>query len=123
MTDLTATQLSDIRFDLADADSSFSDDELNRLWARTDGARSDAIRLEATKGLAIRALLHDAAKFNDYTAGETQEKKDQVFKHWKDLYAAFYAAAVDALLGTKQQMHIAKARTHPNQDRTDPTDA
>lgn len=123
MADLTATQLSDIRFDLADVSSAFGSDELQRLWARTDDISNTARRLEVVKGLAIRALLHDAAKFNDWTAGETSEKKSQVFDHWKKVYDQFYASAVDAWLGTRKQFVWAGMRGHPHQDRTEPSDA
>lgn len=122
MADLTATQLSDIRFDLSDVSSAFTDVELNRLWARVDGVSDTTRRLEVVKGLAIRALLHDAAKFNDWTAGETSEKKAQVFKHYASLYGSFYAALVDAALGTKKQFVWGEIRGHPHQERTEPSD-
>jgi len=122
MADLTADQLSDIRVDLADASSAFSDAELQRLWTRVESVTNTARRLEATKGLAIRAVLHDAAKFNDWTAGETSQKKEQIFKRYKDLYMAFYAKVVDSLLGTQKQLAWAQIRAHPNQERTEPQD-
>lgn len=117
---MTATQLSDLRFDLADIESAFSDVELNRCWARLSGARDDRSRFEATKGLAIRSLLHDAAKFNDYTAGQTDEKKSQVFEHYLKLFNSMYAAVVQDALGGSGQVARGSWRMQPHQERTAP---
>jgi hypothetical protein len=122
MADMTATQLTDFRADIADTNSAFTDAELQRLWTRCDGASTDYQRFEASKGLAIRQLLHDAAKFNDYAAGETEEKKAVIFDHYKKLYDGYYAPIVDALFGNKKQFVWAQMRAHPHQTRTEPTD-
>ena len=81
MATLTADQLSDMQADLGIGtdESVFTDDELNRLYTRASGGYTAAVVL------AIRQLLMNAAKLNDYTAGETSEKKSQVFNHLKDL--------------------------------------
>lgn len=123
MADLTATQLSDMRFDLADISSAFTDDELNRVWARADGASDTATQFEAAKGLVIRALLHDAAKFNNYTAGMRREEKEKIFDHYRKLYEDMYASIVDGILGQQQQVVWAALRGYPHQTRTEPDDA
>ena len=122
MSDLTADQLSDIRFDLADINSAFSDTELNRLWTRLSSVSGDTLRLEAVKGLAVRAILHDAAKFNSYTAGKTSEQKDQIFQHYQRLYDSFYRKAVEAALGTSPSTAWAALREIPHATRTEPSD-
>ena len=84
---LTATQRADMQGDLGiTADESvFTNTELDRLYARADSDYNSAVYL------AWRQLAANAAKFNDYTAGETQEKKSQIWDHiqemlefWKD---------------------------------------
>lgn len=77
---LTPDQLTDLQADLSiDAtESVFSNAELERLFVR---AGEDYDR---TLVLAWRQLLASAARFNDYTAGQTSEKKSQVRDHIKD---------------------------------------
>jgi hypothetical protein len=55
----------------------FTNDELDRLYARADSDYNTAVYL------GWRQLMANAAKFNDYTAGQTEEKKSQVFDHIK----------------------------------------
>jgi len=80
---LTTTQRADMQADLAlSADESvFTNTELDRLYARADSDYNGAVYL------AWRQLMADAAKFNDYTAGQTQEKKSQLFEHVKEMVA------------------------------------
>lgn len=78
---LSADQLSDLQADLSISgdESVFTDAELNRLFTR---ASED---YDATLVLAWRQLLASANRFNDYTAGQTSEKKSQVRAHIKDM--------------------------------------
>ena len=82
---LTTTQRADMQADLAlSADESvFTNTELDRLYARADSDYNGAVYL------AWRQLLADAAKFSDYTAGQTREQKSQVWEHIKEM-AAFW---------------------------------
>ena len=124
MADLTATQLSDLRIDIGSINAAFSDTELERFYDRMDAAEDDATRYQATIGMVIRAFLHDAAKFADYTAGETQVKKDQVYKHYKQLYDHFYADIVEPLLTPQHaQWVMVRIVPEPHQTRTEPSDA
>ena len=84
---LTATQRTDMQSDLGitSDEAVFTNDELDRLYTRAGSDYNSAIYL------AWRQLMADAAKFNDYTVGQTQEKKSQLFDHvkamvdyWKD---------------------------------------
>jgi hypothetical protein len=70
---LTAAQITDFREDIADTNSAFSDAQLQRLYNRADGDYQKAVVL------ALRQLWMNAAKFNDYTAGESVERKNQIF--------------------------------------------
>ncbi len=84
---LTAVQRADFQGDIGIGtdEAVFTNDELDRLYARADSDYNSAVYL------AWRQLMADAAKFNDYTAGQTREEKSQVFDHikamvnfWKD---------------------------------------
>lgn len=80
---LTSDQLSDMQADLGigSDESVFTDAELNRLYTRADSDYSTAVVL------AIRQLTMNAAKLNDYTAGQTSESKSQIFKNLKEMLA------------------------------------
>lgn len=78
----TATQLADLRGDLADtaASPAFADAELERLWQRAGG------RHKQTVALAIWQLLMQASRLHDYMLGQgaTDQKKSQVTRHLQD---------------------------------------
>ena len=78
---LTADQIGDLQRDLGIGTTGavFTDAELNRLFER---AGSD---YDLTVVYALRQLLVDAAKLNDYTAGASTEKKSQVFKQIQEM--------------------------------------
>lgn len=100
MTALDSDQIEDIRADIADngATEAFTDAEIQRAYDRTDAVSSDLTRMAATRGLLVRQLLMSATKLNDYTAGATSEKRDQVFQHLKFMYG-LYAKAVETVEG------------------------
>ena len=79
---MTATQLADLRGDLADtaATPAFTDAELQRLWQRAGG------RHKQTAALAIWQLLMQASRLHDYMLGQgaTDQKKSQVTAHLKE---------------------------------------
>lgn len=83
MATLTATLRTDVQGDLGIGSDQgvFTDDELDRLYTRADSDYGTTIYL------AFRQLLADAAKFNDYTAGHTSEKKSQLWDHLKEMVA------------------------------------
>jgi len=121
MADLTSQQLSDIRSDLGSIESAFEDAEFQRYYDRMANASDENMRYQATLGMAVRAFVHDAAKFHEYTAGETSHKKDQVYKQYIDLYVRFYGQIVEPLLSSGgSQVVWAALRSHPHQTRTEP---
>lgn len=97
---LTAQEITDIRDDIADngATEAFTDAEIERAYERTEAVSSDLTRHAATRGILVRQLLMSATKLNDYTAGATSEKRDQVFQHLKFMYG-LYAKAVETVEG------------------------
>ena len=86
---LTSDQITDMRRDLGIGDDGtvFTDVELDRLYTRADSSYAKAMYY------AVRQLLMDAAKLNDYTAGSSTEKKSQVFAQLKETLALWGAEA------------------------------
>lgn len=85
---LSSDELTDLRADLAANSSVFSDAELQRLYTRAGSYNGAAL-------LALRQLLANATKFSDFTAGQTSERRSQVFEQlykmlgeWKEIVAA-----------------------------------
>jgi hypothetical protein len=111
MASLTSDQLADMQGDLGiSADETvFTDAELNRLFDRAGGSYNLAV------SLGVRQLLISAAKFNDYTLGQTQERKSQVFANLKDLYEVWRAAADEG-----QQIKIVGTRAVPPRRKARP---
>ncbi len=111
MTDLSADQLADLQADLGIGDSEgvFTDAALSRLYTRADGDYN------LTVTLAIRQLLMNAVRFNDYTSGQSQEKKSQIFDHLKTLLAYWEQKADEVA-----QVKIVGLRSVPPRERTRP---
>lgn len=61
----------------------FSDAELDALYADA------ALNFFLAIAYGFRVLMSNAAKFDDYVAGQTQEKKAQIFSHLKDMEAMY----------------------------------
>lgn len=113
---LTTDQLNDLRADLGDSGSppAFSDIELQRLFARTGEDYN------ATVVLALDQLLMNASKLNDYTAGQTVEKKSQVFAHLTEI-RKIWASRVEAAR-SKPQVRITRFREEPPVAREKPSE-
>lgn len=117
MTVLTAAQKNILRRNVGDSGDTqaFSDDELQDAF---DAAEES---IDATTVILVEWLLANAAKFNDYTAGQTSEKKSQVFSNLERL-AARYQAKVD-LAARGVQIKIVGMRSVPPRERDEPYDA
>jgi hypothetical protein len=87
MSDLTATQISDLRADIGDEDTpyAFTDAEFQRLWVRASE------NYNYTVVLALRQLLMNAAKFYDYVSGFTRQEQEKVFGHLKSMHDLWQA--------------------------------
>lgn len=79
MTTPTASELTRLRRKIGDTDAAITASILEDIWDEAAGDESTAVVL------SIQMLLSDAARFNDYTAGQTSEKKQQVYDNLKDL--------------------------------------
>lgn len=86
---LSADQLADFQADLgiSSDESVFTDDELGRLFTRASDDYDTAV------ALAVRQLMMDAAKLNNYTVGSSSEQKGQVFDHLKAMWEMWSAQA------------------------------
>lgn len=118
---LTADQLSDLRADLAASDTTFTDEELDRLWERVSSAPNAYVRYRATLGLAWEQIAAGAAKFHDYEAGAVKEKLSQVFDHARKM-AALYQPDVAAAMSQKRDFVKTKIDRVPHPERTEPGD-
>lgn len=78
---LTAAQLADMQGDLGIAadEAVFTDEELDRLYERADSDYNTAVYL------GFRQILAQAAKFHNYTVGQTRVERKQMFDHLRDL--------------------------------------
>lgn len=89
--------------------TAFSDAELNAQFSQADS------NFFLTISYAFRVLQSNAARFNDYTAGQTQEKKSQIFAHLEALAAHFEAWAQAG-----QQVQIVRLASVPPRLRAVP---
>lgn len=113
-------QINDLRADIGDQDgSTFSDDEIVRIWERVSGASDENRQHEAALAMMARQLMANAAKLTNYRAGAVSESRDQIFKHLEKLYA-LYKPSLDAALGTGRQFAKSTIRSKPRQNRTEP---
>ena len=89
MATLSADQLGDLYGDLGIGSDGavFTDTELHRLYTRADGDYDLAVVY------GVEQIMMDAAKFNDYTAGSSTEKKSQVFAQLKEMRGIWAARA------------------------------
>lgn len=83
MAAITADDRNYIRRKVGDTGATllFSDSDLADIWTDAGEDRQQAI-LEC-----LQELMINAAKFNDYTIGQTSEKKQQVFENLQRMVA------------------------------------
>jgi hypothetical protein len=72
---MTTDELDDFRADLGDQNTppAFSDDEIQRLYVRSDDS------FAKTKLLAINQLLMNASKLYNYVSGHTRQEQQVIF--------------------------------------------
>lgn len=111
---LTTEELLDLRADLGDNGTAraFTDDELERLFVRANE------RYAVAMVLALNQLLASAAKLNDYTQNETQEKKSQVFEQLVKLRAFWQLEATRS--SPPRQVRVAQLGVRPPRERDEP---
>jgi hypothetical protein len=91
-----AIDYDDFRADIGDANSAFTDAEIDTLEQRAIARWSEDVAYEGARVLAINQLLASAAKLADYAANESSEKKSQVFKHLSELRKLYKSDLDDA---------------------------
>jgi hypothetical protein len=112
MAELTEDQLNDLRADLAitDTEAVWTDDELHRLYTR---GGSD---YNMTLWLALRQLYIASLRENDYTAGQTSEKRSQITANLKDALDTVWTT-----ISRTNQIRFAGLRSVPPIARDIPT--
>jgi hypothetical protein len=116
MTDLTAAQLEDFRDDIGDVGTTpaFTDYELQRLYHRAEDNYYGAVIM------AIRQLRANAAKFVDYTANQSEEKRSQVFAQLGKLLDDYAKALAEENADGGKQVRIVGMWPVPPRDRAKP---
>lgn len=97
----------DFRDDIGDENSAFSDDDINRLETRAIERYGAGFAYEGAIVLALNQLVANAAKFADYTANDSSEKKQQKFKNIMEvrkMYKADLAEAQEDAAGSSVRM-------------------
>lgn len=116
----TDDQIEDLYNDIGDVDrSTFTPDEITRIWARVSGASSTVQQHEAALAMMARQLMAQSAKLVNYRAGAISENRSDVMKHLKMLYD-LYKPSLDAVQGTARQFAQTTIRGKPRQGRTFP---
>ena len=90
-----AIDYDDFRADIGDATEAFSDTEIDKLEARATERWGEDVAYEGARVLAVQQLLASSAKFADYTANESSEKKSQIFKNLQELLKVYKDDLVD----------------------------
>jgi hypothetical protein len=109
MATLDADQLTDFRGDIGDDGTVFTAAELHRFYTRAESDYAKAVVL------ALRQLLANAAKFNDYRIAQSAENKSQVFTHLRELLTYWEARAESA-----SQVKIVGMRSVPPREKDVP---
>ena len=110
MATLSADQLLDLRADIGDDGTVFTDTELHRLYTR---ASSD---YEGTVVLALWQLLIQAAKLYKYQIAQSLEDPNATFDHLKKMYDVAKAE----LAGADNQALFVSLRPVPPPDKDEP---
>lgn len=113
MTAITAADRDYIRRKVGDTGVTplFSDSDLAVIWTDAGEDRSRAI-LEC-----LQELMVNAAKFNDYTIGQTSEKKQQVFQNLR-MMVDYWQGEID----TSPQFKMVGLSAVPERDKDMPYD-
>jgi hypothetical protein len=86
---MMAIDYEDFRADIGDANSAFSEAEIDKLETRATERWGADVAYEGARVLAVQQLLSNSAKRVDYTANESSEKRSQIFKNLQDMLKIF----------------------------------
>ncbi len=90
MTTITASELTTLRRKIGRQGAGFTDPQLDAIWVEAGGSMNKALFI------CFEELMIDAARFNDYTQNETQEKRSQIFDHLANKLVPYFKAKVEA---------------------------
>ena len=116
---ITPTQISDLRADFGDANSGFSDEEIERIWDRMAGASDTTTQYKATLGTMFYQARNNAAKFHDVSVAGDSHKLSQLWSHWDAQYREL-VSYITAAEGSKRQVRVASTRPIPRPNREKP---
>jgi len=74
-----ALNYDDFRADIGDENEAFSSAEIDHLEVRAIAKYGADVAYEGARLMAVNQVVANAAKFSDYTANDSQEKKSQKF--------------------------------------------
>lgn len=111
MTAITTADRSYIRRKIGDTAVTplFSDSDLDTIWTDAGESRMKAV-VEC-----LQELMVNAAKFNDYTLGQTSEKKQQIFQNLQ-MMVAYWQEQV----GSAAQYKMVGLNAIPTRDKDAP---
>lgn len=89
MTTITVSELTRLRQKIGRQGAGFSDPNLDAIWVEAGANMTKAIFL------CLEELMIDAARFNDYTQNESQEKRSQIFDHLANKLVPYWKAKVE----------------------------
>jgi hypothetical protein len=91
---LTTTQRSDMQadFGIGSDEAVFTNDQLDRLYARADSDYDLAV------AIGFDQLLANVARYYDYKQAETQEAKAQIFDHLEKMANRWHRKAGGGLM-------------------------
>jgi hypothetical protein len=101
-----ALNYDDFRDDIGDENGAYADEDIDRLEARAIARWGAAVAFEGARLLAVQQLLANAAKFNDYVANDSQEKKSQKFNNLlklRDMYKGDLREAQEDAAGSSMR--------------------
>lgn len=119
MATLSPLVLEDIRADIGDSGTAFTDPEIQRIYDSFTAAPSEHVRLMAVKARMIERLLNGSVKLHDYSAGAVDEKLSQIFDQLAERFK-YYEPYLDVAMGRPSQIKIGKLGKRQHPDRIEP---
>ena len=102
-----AIDYDDFRADIGDVNNAFEDADIDTLETRSIAKYGADAAYEGARIMAINQLIANAAKFSDYTANESSQKKSQVFNNLlklRDIYKTDLDDAIQDASGASVRM-------------------
>jgi hypothetical protein len=107
MTTITAQEEITLRRKLGNGGRGFSTPDLDAIWVEAEESMSKAV------WICFEELMNDAARFNDYTQNDTQEKRSQVFDHIANKLVPYWKNKVELEAAGSKAVRIYGLRAVP----------